>query len=229
DLPATQEEAIRLAVAESPSIVAAAFTEEAARHGVRVAEATLYPTLGFSADWTRTDDAAQTQSTTRPGFVQSSGFLFTLTVPLYQSGSEYSTIRQAKQTVSQRRLQVEEARRTTIEAVTRAWEQLGTTRAVIGSRSEQVRAAEFALEGVREEANVGSRTTLDVLNSEQELLDARVALVTSRRDENVANFNLRSAMGRLTVRHLGLSVAQYDPLRNYEEVRKSAFGAGAKD
>jgi len=227
DLPTSQDEAIAVAAAENPSVVNAVHTEDAARHAIKVAEGAILPTLGFTAIWSRTDDATQTSQTAardRPAFNQTNSFLFTLSVPLYQSGSEWSSIRGAKQTASQRRIQVDEAKRSAIESATRAWETLSTQRAVIQSRTQQVRAAELALEGVREEANVGSRTTLDVLDSEQELLDARVALVTSRRDEFVAAFTLRSAVGRLTAQHLALPVQHYDATRNYKGIRDAWFG-----
>jgi len=227
DLPANQEEAIAVATSENPTVVSAAFTEDAAKHAVRTAEGVILPTLGFTATWSRTDDASQTSQTAtrdRPAFNQTNSVLLTLTVPLYQSGSEWSSIRSAKHTAAQRRIQVDEAKRSAIESATRAWEALTTQRAVIASRSKQVRAAELALEGVREEANVGSRTTLDVLDAEQELLDARVALVTSRRDEYVASFTLKSAIGRLTAQHLALRVQQYDPSKNYKSVRDAWYG-----
>lgn len=227
DLPGSQEEAVAVATAENPSVLSAVFTEDAAKYAIKTAEGTILPTLGFTATWSRTDDASQTSQTAardRPAFNQTNSFLFTLTVPLYQSGSEWSSIRSAKQTASQRRIQVDEAKRSTIETTTRAWEALTTQRAVIVSRSQQVKASELALEGVREEANVGSRTTLDVLDSEQELLDARVALVTAKRDEYVASFTLKSAIGRLTAQGLTLPVQHYDPTRNYKGVRDAWFG-----
>jgi TolC family type I secretion outer membrane protein len=227
NLPSSQDEAVAVATSENPSVVTAVHTEDAARHAVKTAEGVILPTLGFTATWSRTDDASQTSQTAardRPAFNQTNSFLFTLTVPLYQSGSEWSSIRGAKQTASQRRIQVDEAKRSAVESATRAWEALTTQRAVIQSRTQQVRAAELALEGVREEANVGSRTTLDVLDSEQELLDARVALVTSRRDEFVAAFTLQSAVGRLTAQHLALPVQHYDATKNYKAVRDSWIG-----
>ena len=227
NLPSSQDEAVAVATSENPSVVTAVHTEDAARHAVKTAEGVILPTLGFTAIWSRTDDATQTSQTAardRPAFNQTNSFLFTLTVPLYQSGSEWSSIRGAKQTASQRRIQVDEAKRSAVESATRAWEALTTQRAVIQSRTQQVRAAELALEGVREEANVGSRTTLDVLDSEQELLDARVALVTSRRDEFVAAFTLQSAVGRLTAQHLALPVQHYDATKNYKAVRDSWIG-----
>ena len=147
-----------------------------------------------------------------------------LSVPLYQSGSQHSKVRQLRQTNNQRRIEVEESRRAVIEDVTQAWERLNTATARIRSRADQVAAAELALDGVRQEAEVGSRTVLDVLDAEQELLDARVALVAVERDEYVAGFDLRAAVGRLTAEDLGLPVEVYDPTDYYRAVRNKLIG-----
>ena len=107
-----------------------------------------------------------------------------------------------------------------------AWENLETARAQIRSFSAEVRAAEIALEGVQQEALVGSRTVLDVLDAEQELLDARVSLVRAERDEIVAAYQLRSSVGRLTAESLDLPVKRYDFTKNYRRVRNKWFGLG---
>src|SRR5207342_3561665 len=134
-----------------------------------------------------------------------------LTVPLYQGGAEYSTIRQAKETLGQRRLDLDTARDQVQAAVVQAWGQLEAAKAQIIATQAQVAAAETALNGVREEARVGQRTTLDVLNAQQELVNARVALVNAQRDRVVASYSLLSASGRLSVGTLGLKVNVYDP------------------
>ena len=99
-----------------------------------------------------------------------------MTVPLYQSGAEYSVIRQARQLNSADRIRIAETERQIRETVAVAWDALISTQSVITSSQEQVRANEIAFEGVTQEAQVGSRTTLDVLDAEQELLDSRVFL-----------------------------------------------------
>src|SRR5690606_773136 len=106
------------------------------------------------------------------------------------------------------------------------WEALQTALAQIQSFEAQVQAAEIALEGVRQEAQVGARTVLDVLDAEQELLDAQVSLVTARRDRVVAAFQLLAAVGRLTARDLALPVTYYDVEEHYREVRGKWFGLG---
>ena len=110
------------------------------------------------------------------------------------------------------------------ESVIQSWELLETSRSRIGANEEAVRANTIALEGVEQEAQVGSRTTLDVLNAEQELLQSKVDLVTARRDQYVAIYTVLSAIGRLNARDLNLDVDYYDPTSNYDRVRNKWFG-----
>jgi outer membrane protein/adhesin transport system outer membrane protein len=142
-----------------------------------------------------------------------------LTVPLYQAGAVTSRVREATQTAGQRRIEIDPARTQTIETAIRSWQALTTSRASIQSRQAQVRAGEIALEGVRQESTVGARTTLDVLDAEQELLNGRVGLVQSQRDELVAAFQVLSATGQLGARQLNLPVQVYDVEENYRSVR----------
>ena len=123
-------------------------------------------------------------------------------------------------------MQIASTQRVVDEAVRNAWEGLRSAQANIVSSKEQVKANEIALEGVRQEAEVGSQTTLDVLNAEQELLNARVALVSAERDEAVAEFNLLAATGQLTARQLNLPVKYYDPEENYNAVEDKWLGWG---
>jgi outer membrane protein len=152
-----------------------------------------------------------------------------LTVPIYQGGTEFSTIRQSKETLGQRRLELALNRDQARANVVQAWGQLDAAKAQITATQAQVAAAEIALNGVREEARVGQRTTLDVLNAQQELVNARVALVTAQRDRVVASYALLSASGRLSVMVLGLQVPIYDPLTHYHQVRDNWFGVRTPD
>ena len=129
-----------------------------------------------------------------------------LSVPIYQGGAEYSTIRQAKETLGQRRLDLDTARDQVQSTVTQAWGQLEAAKAQINATQAQVTAAEIALNGVREEARVGQRTTLDVLNAQQDLVNARVALVTAQRDRVVASYTVLAAVGGLSPQILGLKI-----------------------
>ena len=127
--------------------------------------------------------------------------------------------RAAKQTVDQRHAEVEDARRAAVESSVRAFEQYKAAQALFESFTEAIPAAEIALEGVEQEAVLGFRSTLDVLDAEHELLIAKVNQIQATRDEFVATFQLLAAMGRFTARELGLVVELYDPEANYKIVR----------
>ena len=152
-----------------------------------------------------------------------------LSVPLYQGGSEYAAIRQSKETLGQRRLELDNARDTVQQNVTQAWGQLEAAKAQVISTSSSVTASEIALNGVREEARVGQRTTLDVLNAQQELVNARTALVTAQRDRVVASYTLLATTGALSPQVLGLRIQVYDPTVHYHQVRDAWGGVRIPD
>jgi len=225
-LPASLDEAIEAAMQLSPGVIAARYNEESAAYRVKEASGALLPSLDVQAGWS---------DTTQSGFDERVGSTFDipsttksigvqLSVPLYQGGARYSAVRQAKQQRSQRLMEIHQAERVAQENVFVAWDQYRAAVGQIKSTEAQVRASEIALEGVRQEAYVGSRTTLDVLNAEQELLNARVALVRAQRDEAVTAYSLVSAVGKLTAKDLRLGVAAYNPERYYDKVDTKFIG-----
>lgn len=218
-LPGSEDEAMGIASGENPALRAAQFTEKASAYDVDTAFGGLLPTVSVTASLSQSRDTTSVINRTDNAEITAN-----VSVPLYQSGAQHSAVRQARQVDSQRRIQIEEAHRTMVESVVKSWEQLQTARARITSRREQVRANEIALDGVMQEAAVGSRTTLDILDAEQELLDARVALVQAERDEYVAAYSLQSSIGRLTAQKLGLKTDIYDPTAHYQKVRDKWFG-----
>ena len=151
------------------------------------------------------------------------------TVPIYQGGAEYSAIRQNKETLGQQRLNLDVNRDQARATAVQSWGQLDAAKAQIGATTAQVNAAEIALNGVREEARVGQRTTLDVLNAHQELVNARVALVTAQHDRVVASYTLLAAVGGLSMQRLGLNVMVYDPQVHYQQVRDAWIGVRTPD
>ena len=223
-LPGSEEEALEIALAENPDLRAASFTEEAARHAVNNAKTELGPEVSLVAQYSRAEN------TLVDGFSSDTTSLTVqATVPIYQSGAVSSRIRQSKHISAQRRIEVLQAEREVREQIRNAWEELRAARAIIDSSQAQVRANEIALEGVRQEADVGARTTLDVLDAEQEFLDSQVELVRAQRNEYVAGFQLLAAVGRGTAAALGLPVDAYDPERNYDRARNTWFGWGVGD
>jgi len=221
NLPAGLKTAIALALDNNPGLISARENEEAAKYSVSVQKGGLLPSVNIQVQYRQNEETARkkTQSTNYSVAAQAS-------LPLYQGGAQYSRIRQAKEGYSQARIQVAERRRAVIGSTTTAWENLVAATATIESDKEQVRANEIAFDGVQQEAQVGSRTTLDVLDAEQELLNAQVALVRSQREEFVAAYQLLSAVGTLTAEDLGLPVDLYDPEVNYEAVDGKWIGFG---
>jgi len=150
-------------------------------------------------------------------------------MPIYQGGAEYAAIRQAKETHGQRQLDLNVARDLARVTVVQAWSLLEAAKNSIESTRGQVKSAEAALNGVREEARLGQRTTLDVLNAQQELVSARIALVQAQRDRLVNSYGLLASVGRLSPLVLGLQVPTYDPAVHYHQVRDVWTGVRTPD
>src|SRR5215475_15624755 len=222
-LPATREEALSLAANSNFSVISATFAELAARDNIDVVRGQLLPQVSVVGALARTYD----QSVTFKGALTNSAQVTAqLTMPLYEGGAIYSQTRQAEQTVGQRRSQVDQARRTAVQAVTDAWEALKSGRAAVGSFAAAVRAAQIALQGTQQEALVGTATTLDVLIQAQTLLTAQSQLVTAQHDAALAEYNLAAAVGRLIAPELNLPVKLYDMERHYNAVRNKWIGFG---
>ena len=211
-----------IAAAGHPALLRSIHAERAARADARAAFGGLLPEVSLDAELRRAEDQSSKGSLSESASVSAR-----LTIPLYQAGGEYSRVRAARQVAAQRRIEIERSRRSVIENVTRTWETLQTTRAQITALVDAVHAAEIAHEGVEQEATVGTRTTLDVLDAEQELFDATVDLVLAQRDEVVASYALAAAIGRLSARALGLPVNIYDEHQHYEAVRGKLWGLGS--
>ena len=152
-----------------------------------------------------------------------------VTIPLYQGGLEYGQIRQAKETLGEQRILVDSARMSVQQAIVSAHAQLEAARAAIAANQTQIRAANLALSGVIEERNVGQRTTLDVLNAQQTVLDARESLAIAQHTAVVASYALIAAMGQLTVTSQNLKVAEYRAEEHYEAVKDKWFGLRTVD
>jgi outer membrane protein len=222
--PGVLKSAIDQGEQQSPSVLAAMYGVDVAQLAVKVSEGALYPNLALTASASRNWDPLYNVNKQTVASV-----VGTLTVPLYQGGSEYSLIRQNKELLGQQRLSLDVNRDQARETVVQSWGQLDATKAEIESTTAQVNAAEIALNGVREEARVGQRTTLDVLNAQQELVNARVALVTAQHDRVVASYSLLAAVGGLSMQRLGLNVTIYDPVVHYQQVRDAWIGVRTPD
>lgn len=220
-VPSALDEALALSLANNPTVLAAEWTARAARDGVDLVAGELLPTVSLNGDYAR-----NLATSTRDSVTEALEASVRVSVPLYEAGASYSRLRAQKHTYGQRRIEADQARRDALEAATRGWEDLLSARARIVSFEQQIRASEMALAGVEEEAKVGARTVLDVLDAEQELFDGRVSLVRAQRDEMVAAFQLKAALGQMTAGDLDLPVQVYDPVDHYQEVRGKWIGTG---
>ncbi|NJL08757.1 MAG: TolC family outer membrane protein [Methylacidiphilales bacterium] len=223
-LPASLEAAVASGLSRHPAIEAAKHGADAAMLEVKVAEGSLLPIVTLEASYLRRFDGSSTLEDSMTAQV-----VGRLTVPIYQGGSEYATIRQAKETLGQKRLDVDVSRDQVRAAIVQSWGELQAAKAQIEAEQTQVRANEIALEGVREEARVGQRTTLDVLNAQTELVNSQVALVVAQRDRVVASYSVLSGIGRLSAKQLGLKVEQYDEAIHYNQVRDAWIGVRTPD
>ena len=220
-IPGDEAAAQSLAEGINPNILAAEYNLAAAEEDVRVAISALLPSLDLEGALRYDDDPNLAVDWQREATIG-----LQLRVPLYQGGGEYAGVRQAKQVVNQRRNDLESVARSVREETTTAWQALVTARSRITSIRAQVEAAEIALEGSQREAEVGQRTTLDVLDQENDLFQAGVDLVQAQRDEIVASYRLKAAVGQLTAPELNLPVDVYDSDAYYQAVRNRLFGLG---
>jgi outer membrane protein len=220
-LPASEEESIALAMDSAPRAASAQHRITAASYGVNSAWAALLPQVNLVGFIQYQQDL---QVPTDQYYQY--GVRLQATVPIFQNGSEWSVVRQAKQLVGQRRNELDSARRLAAQNVITSWRNLDAARARVVSFESQVRANDVALNGVRQEALVGSRTTLDVLNAEQELLNSQVNLISARHDVQVNYYGVLAGIGRLTARTLGLPVEYYDEEKYYNEVGSRWIGDG---
>ncbi|MCR5879964.1 TolC family outer membrane protein [Phenylobacterium sp. J367] len=216
-LPPTVDEAFQVAEQYSPLLRGQQYAEAASRARLAGAHAERLPNVAVSS--TTRFGPAPLDPFERGLYPRETVTAIGVTVPLFSGGLVSSRIRAASERNNADRINVETQRRTVLQQVTQAWNQLIASRANIASTAEQVRAAQIAAEGTRQEQQVGLRTTIDVLNAEQELRAGQLAQVTARRDEYVAAASVISAMGRLEGRNLVPTVPQYDASRNFRKLR----------
>jgi outer membrane protein len=223
--PRTLTDIFHFAETQSPDVVASQFAAEEAEAEISLNKGSLLPEVDLVGNSSR----SYGESITVPGREDSSQVLVQVTMPLYRSGTDYSKARAAQQTASQRRDELDEAVHKAHETADNAWQALMTAQAALDADETEVDAASQALAGVREESKVGTRTTLDVLNAEQELLDARIDQVKSQHDRDFAVLQIRAATGQLTADTLKLPVKPYDPKRHYNDVRNQWAGFSKDD
>jgi outer membrane protein len=219
--PVTEPASIETAFHEHPAVVGAGYDVDVAQTTIRVAESSLLPTLSVQANVSKSRDADSTLSTIAQ---DQASVLGQLNVPVYDGGTAASQTRQAKELASQTRMILEQVRNQTRTAVVSAWVSNEGAKIAVNAAESEVRAAEVALGGIQREAAGGQRTTIDVLNAQQDLTSARSRLILAQRDRVIASYTLLSAVGRLDVHTLNLNTPDYLPELHYHQVRDAWHG-----
>jgi outer membrane protein len=220
-LPTSRAEAASLAARNNPNVISAQFNEAAARDAVGVVRGQLLPQISIVGDIGK---GQETTTNIQNRTTNTASVIARMTMPLYEGGQIYSQTRQANETVGERRSQIDDTRRQTVQTAQSDWETLQANRAQVEALKVSVRANEVAAEGVQQEALVGARTVLDVLTAEQTLFSSRVSLVQAQHNEAVAEFSVSADIGRLTALDLNLPVQPYDFDKHYKAVRNKWIG-----
>ncbi|MEI6573113.1 MAG: TolC family outer membrane protein [Alphaproteobacteria bacterium] len=218
-LPSSLKDALNAGESAHPQLQAARFAVEVAEATVKSTEGELRPSVDLQGSLSRS-----WESRTENDWGTDARLLGVVSVPIYEAGEVSARVRAAKEILGQRQLEADSARLAVRSAIAGAWSQFETANARLKSAKAQIAAAEIALNGVREEAKVGQRTTLDVLISSQNLLAAQVNLVSAQHDRVVASYQVLASVGRLSASGLGLKVAAYDPKKHYEASKGRATG-----
>jgi outer membrane protein len=224
NVPKSLKTALDTAGEINPQLLAQAFVEVAANSDIKVAFSNLLPSADVVALAAGSDpDLAVGKD--RSSVLQVGA---QLSIPLYESGFVYSQVRQAKQLASQSRIQVIEVARSVRQAVASSWSAYVGLAQIIKNTRTQVNAAQLALNGVQQEYQAGTRTTLDVLDAQRDLVQAQVLQVTAERNRVVSGYQLLASIGHLTAEEVGLKVPIYDPDANYRRVRNKWIGTDVK-
>tara|TARA_E500000318_G_scaffold13879_4_gene13494 strand:- start:66 stop:1463 length:1398 start_codon:yes stop_codon:yes gene_type:complete len=218
-LPESREEAVEQSVINNFALIAAKFDERRLGETVDLVFGELLPSVNLVGSAEYAEDSGFNDDKTTELSVTAQ-----VVIPIYQKGQVSARVRAAKENANRSRIVVESIRRDTVDLAARAYEAWQTSVAQISALNASVDAAEIALDGVQQEATVGARTVLDVLDAEQELLDSQVSLVSANRDEVVAAYTLLLAMGKLTAADLNLEVEFYDYDKHYRDVIDRVWG-----
>jgi len=224
--PSSLADSSTAARAENPAVLAASYDVDTATTTISVAESSLLPQVTVQAGASRSLQSDTTLGTNR---TDQASILGQASVPIYDGGTAAAQTRQAKELASQSRLVLEQVRNLTRTAVASAWVTNEGTKVALRAAESEVKAATVALDGVRREAQAGQRTTLDVLNAQQDLINAKSRQIQAQRDRVIASYTLLSAIGRLDVRTLALNTPDYLPEVHYHQVRDAWHGLRTPD
>jgi outer membrane protein len=219
--PRNREDAIQISYTQHPAVMAAGFDVDVASTSIRVAESSLMPTITLQGSASKSRDNDPTLGTRA---TDQASAIAALNQPIYDGGTAASQTRQAKELASQSRLVLEQVRNQARTAAISAWVANEGAKIAVSAAESEVKAAGVALAGVQKEAAGGQRTTVDVLNSQQDLIQAKARLIGAQRDRVIASYTLLSAIGRLDVKTLSLNTPDYLPEVHYHQVRDAWHG-----
>lgn len=220
-LPKSREDSIAMAIREHPAVMAAGFDVDVASTNIRFAEGTLLPSASLQGSVSRSRDSDPTLGTFA---TDQASIVANVTAPIYDGGQAASQTRQAKEVTAQSRLVLDQVRNQARTAAVSAWVANEGAKIAVSASESEVKAATVALQGVQREAAGGQRTTVDVLNSQADLIQARARLIGALRDRVIASYTLLSAVGHLDVKTLSLNTPDYLPEVHYHQVRDAWHG-----
>ncbi len=208
-------------MANYPPLKAAEYNQLASEATIKINRGNLFPSVDLNGTVSRDESR---RSISGGGDLNSSSITVNVSVPLYQGGDEYSNIRRAKKNANRLKQILMQQRNAAVNNARVTWKDILTTKAKIKANESAVKAATIALEGVRQEQEIGSRTTLDVLDQEQELFSAEIDLVNSQRNAVLAQYNVLASMGKLTIQDLKINTPVYNPKVHYDKVKYKLIG-----
>lgn len=230
-LPRSLNSAIAMAASEHPAILATEHLVDAAAFSVKSAEGAMLPgvtaSAGISRDYRNTGGFGSPGAS--DGYSTSASIGATLTIPIYTGGRADAQVRQKKESLGQARIEVDVSRDQVRQAVTSAWTQYTAAQESVDANRALISAAQLALNGVVEERNVGQRTTLDVLNAQNDVITAQINLASAEHDVVVASYGILLGIGHLSVERLGLQVSKYHPEEHYKAVKDKWGGLRTPD
>jgi outer membrane protein len=219
--PRSRDDATTLAFNENPAVMAAGFDVDVASTSIRVAESSLMPSITVQGSASHSSQSDPTLGTFR---TDQASVIGALNQPIYDGGTAASQTRQAKEVSAQSRLVLDQVRNQARTAAVSAWVANEGAKIAVAASESEVRAATVALQGVQREAAGGQRTTVDVLNSQQDLISAKARLIGAQRDRVISSYTLLAAIGRLDVKTLNLNTPDYLPDVHYHQVRDAWHG-----
>lgn len=220
-LPKSREDALTMAIRQHPAVMAAGFDVDVASTNIRVAEGALLPSASIQGSASRSRNNDPTLGTLAE---DQASIVANVTAPIYDGGQAASQTRQAKEITAQSRLVLDQVRNQARTAATSAWVANEGAKIAVSASESEVKAATVALQGVQREAAGGQRTTVDVLNSQADLIQAKARLIGALRDRVIASYTLLSAVGHLDVKTLSLNTPDYLPEVHYQQVRDAWHG-----